>query len=160
MTHELQLELYNKYPKILKNCGGDLRTTGMAFWMQCENGWFNLLDECMNKLQYFCNLCSKNGREVQVVASTIKEKYSTLRFYVDIEGANEIESKIIDDLVSEAERKSERTCEVTGKDGESCVRHGWYKTLCYEEARKQGYTACNKGVEEWWKNKDAKTSNK
>jgi hypothetical protein len=156
MEKELELKLVEKYPKILKDYGGDMRQTALCFGFQNDNGWYDLLDKCMNKLQYFCDLCSKEGRLVQVIANTIKTKYGTLRYYYDIDGANDTESSIIDDIVSEAENKSERTCEVTGKDGTLCVRHGWYTTLCYEEARKLGYIACDKGTEEYWKTKDKK----
>jgi len=156
MTRELELKLAEKYPKILKNLGGDPRHTCMCFGIEVEDGWYKLLDECMEKLQYFCDLCSKDGREVQVVADQIKEKFSDLRFYVSVYGADAIENSIIDDIISEAERKSRQTCEVTGERGEACKRGGWYRTLCYEQARKDGYVGCNESTEAYWKEKDAK----
>ena len=156
MEKELELKLVEKYPNILRDYGGDMTQTCMAWGICTDAGWYNLLDNCMNKLQYFCDLCSKDGRVVQVIANQLKEKYSTLRFYYTIEGANDVESRIIDNIVSAAEMASERTCEVTGKDGTSCARHGWYKTLCYEEARKLGYIACDEGTEEYWQTKDKK----
>jgi hypothetical protein len=156
MDKELELKLVKKYSKILKDYKGDMMQTCMAWGMECDNGWYNLLDKCMEKLQYFCDICSKNGEEVQVVANQAKEKYSTLRFYVSVYGANSIENNIIDDIINQAEAESARTCEVSGKHGESCHRGGWYKTLCYEEARKLGYVACNESTESYWKEKDAK----
>jgi hypothetical protein len=160
MNKELDLKLVERYSKILKEYGGDMKQTCMHWGLECDDGWFNFLNECLNKLQYFCDLCSKEGREVQVVANQIKEKYGTLRFYYTTYGANDTESKIIDDIISETERKSGYICENTGKDGEICSRGGWYKTLCYEEARKLGYTACNKETEKWWQIKDKKNENK
>ena len=157
MTKELELKLVEKYPKILKDYGGDMRQTCMHWGIETDgDGWYDLLNKCMEKLQYFCDFCSKEGRVVQAIANQIKSKYGTLRFYYSVEGANEIENDIIDDIVSEAERKSEHTCEVTGESGSSCVRHGWYKTLCYEEARKQEYVASDEELEQWWKKKDSK----
>jgi hypothetical protein len=156
MNEELELELVKKYPKILRDYGGDPMQTCMAWGADVDSGWYNLLDKCMEKLQYFCDLCSKNGEDVQVVANQVKEKYSTLRFYVSVYGANSIENDIIDDIINQAEAESARTCEVSGKYGESCKRGGWYKTLCYEEARKLGYVACNESTEAYWKEKDAK----
>jgi hypothetical protein len=156
MNHELELKLYNKYPKILRDCGKSPMESCMAFWIETDDGWYELLDKCMEKLQYFCDLCSKDGREVQVVASQIKEKYGTLRFYTSVYGADRIEDDIIDDIISEAERKSSYTCEITGKHGEPCRKGGWYKTLCYEEARKLGYRACSDDTEEYWLEKDKK----
>jgi hypothetical protein len=156
MNHDLELQLYKKYPKILQDCGKSPMESCMSFWMECDDGWYELLDKCMEKFQYFCDICSKDGREVQVVANQIKEKYSTLRFYVSVYGASSIENDIIDDIISEAEKKSAYTCEITGKHGEPCKKGGWYKTLCYEEARKLGYEACDSGTEEYWKKKDSK----
>lgn len=154
MKEELQLELVKKYPKILKDFRGDPMHTCMAFGLETGSGWFKLLDECMEKLQYFCDLCSKDGREVQVVADQVKEKYGGLRFYVSVYEANDIENKIVDDIISEAERKADNTCEETGESGTLCKRGGWFKTLCRTEARKQGYVACNEETEKYWKSKD------
>ena len=156
MNHELELKLYNKYPKILQDCGKSPMESCMSFWMECDDGWYDLLDKCMEKLQYFCDLCSINDREVQVVANQIKEKFGTLSFYISVYGANTIESSIIDDIITEAEIRSAHTCEVTGKAGTVCKRGGWYRTLSYEQARKDGYVACNESTEAYWKEKDAK----
>jgi hypothetical protein len=156
MEEKLQLELVKKYPKILKDFRGDPKSTCMAWGFECGDGWFSLLNTCMEKLQYFCNICSQHGNEIQVVANQIKEKYGSLRFYYRIEGSNKIETSIIEDIVSEAEDQSENTCEISGKPGNLCVRHGWYKTLSYEEARKNEYSATSTSIEEYWKQKDLK----
>jgi len=157
MKEELQLKLVEKYPKILKDFRGDPMSTCMAWGFECDDGWYDLLDKCMDKMQYFCDLCFYKGGQTQVVANQIKEKYGTLRFYVSVYGANEIENDIIDDIVSEAERKSSHTCEVTGEEyAEPCKRGGWYKTLCYKQARELGYVACSEETEKYWKSKDEK----
>ena len=156
MKSELELELVKKYPKILKDYKGDKMETCMAWGMECDDGWYNLLDKCMEKLQYLCDLCTSSEQEVQVVASQIKEKFGTLSFYTSTYGANSIESSIIDDIITEAEIRSAHTCEVTGKEGTVCKRGGWYRTLSYEQARKDGYVACNESTEVYWKEKDGK----
>jgi hypothetical protein len=158
MKEELQLKLVEKYPKILRDFRGDPMTTCMAWGFEVEDGWYNLLDKCMEKMQYFCDLCSKDGKEVQVVADQIKEKFGGLRFYVSVYGADEIENQIIDDIISEAERKATNTCEVTGESGSLCKRGGWLKTLCRTEARKLNYVACSQELEDYWKKKDAEES--
>lgn len=159
MNKELELQLVKKYPKILKEYGGDPMRTCLSWGFEFDSGWYKLIDECMAKLQYFCDLCSKEGEEVQVVANQAKEKYGTLSFYTSVEGADNIQSDIIDDIISEAERRSAYTCEVTGDHGESCKKGGWYRTLCYEQARKDGYVACNESTEKYWKEKDEKGGN-
>lgn len=156
MDKEIELELVKKYPKILRDYGGDPMRTCLSWGFEFDNGWKNLIDKCLQKLQYFCDLCSKDGREVQVVANQAKEKFGTLSFYTSAYGADSIESSIIDDIITEAEIRSAHTCEVTGKDGTVCKRGGWYRTLSYEQARKDGYVACNESTEAYWKEKDAK----
>jgi hypothetical protein len=96
---------------------------------------------------------------VQVVANQIKEKYGDLRFYVSVYDADNIEDRIIDDIIYEAERKSRNTCEVTGESGVLCKKGGWFKTLRREEARKYGYVACCEETEKYWKHKDEQEAN-
>jgi hypothetical protein len=156
MKKELELELVKKYPKILKDYKGDMMQTCMAWGMEHDDGWYKLLDECMAKLKYFCELCSTPDNEVEVIAAQIKEKYGSLSFYYDVIGADEHQTSIIEDIVDTAERRSEHICEVSGEWGEPCHIGGWYKTLCYEEARKLGYKACSERIEEYWKKKDKK----
>jgi len=84
MNQELELQLVKKYPKILSEYGGDPKQTCLAFGFEFDNGWYKLIDECMSKLQYFCDLCSKDGSEVQVVANQAKEKFSVLSFYTSV----------------------------------------------------------------------------
>jgi hypothetical protein len=134
MKEELELELVKKYPKILKDYNGDEMATCMAFGIETRDGWYKLLDECMEKIQYFCDLCSKDGREVQAVAAQIKSKFATLRFYIDIYEATPLEQKIIYEFIDIAERKSEITCEICGERGK-INRTGWHMTLCPEHTK-------------------------
>ena len=158
MDKELELDLVKKYPKILRDYKGDSMKTCMAWGIEMDGGWKVLLDKCMHKLQYFCDLCSKDERDVQVVATQLKEKYGILAFYFTVEGGTREDWDIIDDIISETERKSAQVCEVTGEYGVLCKKNGWYKTLCYEEARKNGYVACNEETEKYWVEKDKKAN--
>lgn len=150
MNRELEQQLVSKYPKILKDYRGDMRKTCMAWGMECGDGWYKLLDECMEKLQYVCDVCSKDGREVQVTANQIKEKFGTLRFYASVSGATTIEDGILQDIIDMAESSSSNTCEETGEYGVACKRGGWYKTLCEKKAKELNYTACNEDTEQYW----------
>jgi hypothetical protein len=155
MNKESELILAEKYPKILRDYGGDMRQTCMAWGMECGDGWYKLLDEGMEKIQYFCDLCPSG---IQLVADQIKEKYGTLRFYYHLENAeNKVESSILDDIASDMERRSTSVCEITGEHGYLCSNHGWLTTLSYAEARKKGCSACDEGVEEYWKDLDKKS---
>lgn len=135
MKEELELELVNKYPKILKDYMGDPMTTCMAYGFEMNDGWYKILDECMEKIQYFCDLCSKDDREVQVVATQIKSKFAELRFYVDIYNATPLEENIIYNFIDIAEKKSQTTCEVCGERGKVDTK-GWWTVLCDMHSKK------------------------
>jgi hypothetical protein len=156
MKEELEKTLVAKYPKILADYRGNPMETCMAWGIECDDGWYNLLDKCLEKIQHLCDLVSSKGEVYQIVASQIKEKYGTLRFYYGGTGGDRIADDIIDDIIAEAERQSTRICENTGADGAVCHRGSWYRTLSYEEARKNNYVACDKHTEEYWKSLDEK----
>lgn len=81
----------------------------------------------LKSLQYnkFSRFISKPKDPVYICQ--IKEKFGTLRFYVD--GGDEI----INGIIRHAEFISSRTCEVTGNLGALCnSRGGWFKTLSPE----------------------------
>jgi hypothetical protein len=62
----------------------------------------------------------------QVVASQVKEKYGTLRFY--IAGGDEF----IEGMIAFAETISGHTCEKCGKPGKLIDRAGWWTTQCID----------------------------
>ena len=68
----LEKKLVAKYPDIFKDYGGDIRQTCMGWGLACGKGWFLLLDKLCNKI-----------KDMNVVARQVKEKFGTLRFYID-----------------------------------------------------------------------------
>lgn len=67
----------------------------------------------------------------QVVATQVKEKYGTLRFYYN--GGDDT----IDGMVRMAEAMSSVTCEVCGASGKT-LGGGWIRTLCRQHALEDG----------------------
>lgn len=63
----------------------------------------------------------------------VKEKFGGLRYYAS---TNESGSNF-HDLIRLAEEKSEKTCEVCGRDGKTESIRGWWKTLCEEHYNKR-----------------------
>lgn len=143
MKEELELKLVAKYPKILKDYKGDMMQTCMAWGLETGDGWYDLLDECMAKMQLICDLASTPENEVQVIAEQIKSKFGSLRFYYHVEGLENLDpekSKIIWNIISDienvADSKSSRTCEICGKNGKT-NESGWLTTLCEEHSKKK-----------------------
>jgi len=143
MKQELELKLVAKYPKILKDYKGDMMETCMAWGLETGDGWYDLLDECMAKMQLICDLASTPENEVQVIAEQIKSKFGLLRFYYHVEGLENLDpekSKIIWNIISDienvADSRSSRTCEICGKNGKT-NESGWLTTLCEEHSKKK-----------------------
>ena len=131
MSPELDKKLVTKYPKIFANRYGDMRNTCMCWGFECDNGWYNIIDCLCSNLQWNTdqnNRPDKNGNYPypQIVASQVKEKYGTLRFYV--EGATAEQHAVI----SFVETLSAHVCENCGSMKNIGSTQGWYKTLCEE----------------------------
>jgi hypothetical protein len=128
MNNELDKKLCDKYPEIFRDRHGDKMATAMCWGFECGDGWYDIIDTLCGCIQSYTTANSKP----QVVASQVKEKYGTLRFYT--QGHDDT----VDGIIRVAEEWSSRTCEVCGQAG---VLHGsnWVKTLCYEHARVKGY---------------------
>ena len=121
MNKKNETYLYNNFPVLYRGMTLPISQSNMAFGLECRDGWFDIIDELSKKLE-----------PLDVVASQVKEKYGTLRFYIH-SGTDEAY-----DLIDEAEAKSEETCELCGAPGE-LRGAGWVTTMCDE---------CYKGEDE------------
>lgn len=115
--------LYELYPQAFKPPADKLEPFPM-FGFECQDGWYNLLEPVIKYIAEY-NL---QHPEDTIIISQIKEKYGTLRFYT---WGNTEE---LDKLITEAENKSEVTCETCGAPG---ILRGksWYYTACEEHSR-------------------------
>lgn len=153
MKKELDELLCNTYPAIFVDRRGDMTKTAMCWGFECSDGWYNILNclchaitehidnsirsrdwtiqwnKNVNDPEYeWTAFVPREERPIpdiveQVVATQVKEKFGSLRFYYN--GGDDY----IDGLVRMAELISEHTCEVCGDKGE-LSSSGWYKTLC------------------------------
>jgi len=85
-------------------------------------GWFPIIEDLCNRIHTYC---TRMGIAFPIVLQ-VKEKFGTLRFYVDYA------DECIHDLVSVAEHESSNVCEQCGAIGATTGGHGlyWIKTLC------------------------------
>lgn len=135
MNDELEKLLYTRYPKLFKNVTNPNRP--MDFFWGCEHeaGWFNIVDslckEIVRHIDWKHRDTPKDERPYPLIQQ-VKEKFGSLRFYVDREDSE------ISAMISLAEEMSSRTCEVCGCPG--TTRPGrWIKTLCDKHAEERGY---------------------
>lgn len=112
----------------------------IAFGIECDDGWFEMLDELMTKLE-------KIDVQHKIEINQIKEKFGGLRFYIsdgsiklDIAGQGSFTVGVksdweeIHNLINEYQSKSYTICEICGKPGKLCKTQGstWLKTVCIE----------------------------
>ena len=126
--NDFTTELQQNYPSLFyfRNDSGELLSP--AYGIDCPEGWRPLV----RRLCAFIDQRNKRGWIVKI--AQIKEKFGTLRFYVD--GSE----PIIEGVIEFAEHLSSLTCEITGETGCLCVKDGWYKTLSLDKAKELGFT--------------------
>jgi len=113
MDEKLQLNLVKKYPKLFEEYGGCKTKTPMHYGCAIGDGWYNILIE----------LCEELSKYEDVSFSQIKEKFGTLRVYLNSY------PKGTRNIIHKAVMRTITTCEFCGKLGK--IRDGlWRKTLC------------------------------
>jgi chaperone required for assembly of F1-ATPase len=114
MSPELQVQLYNKYPKIFADKDKSMQETAMCWGIETPDDWYDIIDTLCRALTYTCSTnldIDKNDAErlsikpirfrdedcyiytvecPQVIAEQVKEKYGTLRFYYRLEYNDDI----------------------------------------------------------------------
>jgi len=137
MREELDKQLVKKYPGIFRDRFADMQTTAMCWGFECDDGWYNIIDDLCGCIQGYLNSNAERNGVAQVVATQVKEKWGSLCFYYD--GGDEL----IDGMSWLAEYQSRTTCEECGARGELMStgghRHGWLKTLCNDCAKNTDY---------------------
>ena len=129
MNPELENKLYTKYPKLFAQKDLGIQQSPMAWGCQCDDGWFDLIDNLCNFLQTSIDISHKfnNKKITQLEFSTIKEKFATLRIYTsNIDETNEDLLKVINFV----EFLSTQTCEICGSKNARTIGRYWLKTLC------------------------------
>lgn len=120
MTTKLEKQLQQKYPELFKNLDGEPNLTALAFGLECEDGWYDLIDELCKDIQTY--VVSENKK--QPIITQLKEKFGGLRFYCSNK------DDYILKRIKEAEEKSLTICEICGSPEGVLDRKGWWKVKC------------------------------
>ena len=99
------------------------------FGFECGEGWYGIIKELIEGIERVADkeLDSWMRKHIRVVQ--VKEKFGTLRFYLNLTYATDA----LEELIRDAEEKSAITCEICGKLGKLCkIRGGYLKTLCVD----------------------------
>jgi hypothetical protein len=113
MSPEKTQVLISSYPRLFAN----IHETG------CYDGWFNIINTLCANIQ---RVIDREGIP-QITITQIKEKFGTLRYYVD-----DASNITICSLIDFAEDLSGSTCEFCGKPGKAHKLGSWFCTLCDE----------------------------
>ena len=129
MTEGKQKEIIHNYPEFFKGIGKSPQESCLAFGLECDDGWYDIIDTCCSLIKSHY----KNKKEIDFEFVQVKEKFGTLRLYY--QGGDDFVGGVID----AAEAFSARVCEITGNPGKLRVKHMWYKTLCDSKADELGF---------------------
>jgi hypothetical protein len=144
LTEENSRKLTERFG-MFQNLNVDPRYPFPMFGFECGDGWFDIiwrLAEDLEKIEKKelaetpidrqAKQSLQNGYPWRLRVHQVKEKFGTLRFYVD-SATDEIFERI-----HQAETESETICELCGKSGR-LRSGGWVRTLCdkCEEERKK-----------------------
>jgi hypothetical protein len=117
MKKEHTEKLLADFPDLYAQYNLPMNQTCMCWGFECGDGWFDLIYRLSEKLAEIGD----------VQACQVKEKYGTLRFYVD--AVNREQGNQIDELIDQAEEESANTCDICGLPGE-LNGGGWLTTRC------------------------------
>lgn len=96
----------------------DRSTLVATFGFECGDGWMDLIFRLSAALSEHAGQAG-----LDCVASQVKEKFGTLRFYVD--GTDDVAQRLID----AAETESATICEICGAPAKLFTA-GWHVTRC------------------------------
>lgn len=130
MSPEQDAALCRDFPLLYRDRRRSIMESCMGWGFECEDGWEPLLRRLSARLE---RLIEAQPEDERAAASQVKEKFGTLRFYLD-GGTDEMYVAI-----REAEVESAVTCETCGAPGK-LRGPGWFIVACEEHAR--GGQAC------------------
>lgn len=127
----------NRVTKGMEETG--LSTSFQGFYIECNRGWFDLLDKLCTDIEKILNK-DKLLKDTFMI-NQIKDKFGGLRFYTDSV------TDEIDKLIVDAEDKSFTVCEICGENAKKHIIRGWITTLC-DKCAKKSYTEWVKSLKE------------
>lgn len=136
MNQDLDKKLCEDHPEIFKNRTRSIAISPMGFGFECGDGWYDIIDIACRMIDHHIKgrpdqqkWAKDYDQEIKpdippLVATQVKEKFGTLRFYHN--GGDEV----TDAYVSMVELMSGKTCEDCGMPGKTISKNGWLRTQC------------------------------
>jgi hypothetical protein len=121
MKPEIQKEIFKKFPKIFRQKDESMKVTCMCWGLECESGWSALIFDLCLKIQTYLD---SHPEVEQVEATQVKEKFGSLRFYVQGGDDN------TEEMIGKAEAQSYKICEACSSTEKVFQTKGWIRTTC------------------------------
>ncbi len=129
MKKELQDQLYEKYPKIFRQKDLSIQESCMPWGFDVEDGWFDLI----NNLCQFLQFHTDHNDYPQAEATQVKSKYGSLCFSATYHGGDR-SFDYLQGAIDLAENLSQYLCEECGNPGSNKTvgnnPYGWVYTMC------------------------------
>ena len=158
MNKDLEMKLVRNYPIIFSQYGGDKRQTCMSWGMSCGNGWYNLINnlcedvtttignknikiiaaqvkEKFGGLRFYYDIDAPDTfvSKIDYIVSNAMFKIRLGKLYWRIQDFRKkfyrTTLEKIEDIISNAEHKSYKICEICGEPGKTRGQ-GWVTTQC------------------------------
>jgi len=133
MKLKSQQDIFDRFPLLYQERHLPCTQTCMCWGLDCGQGWYNLIYSLSEELQLLSN---QTG--YQVIITQLKEKWGHLTVYYRLvmnDGAGDLDPavlmRIINCLISAAEKVSEHTCDACGTYAERRTT-GYILPLCDE----------------------------
>lgn len=123
MQDELQQKLFEKYPNLFENRHKSIQESCMAWGIECDDGWYDIIDNLCNEITQNENIAKDKIDYQPFKFDQVKEKFGGLRAYSS--GGNDYTRG----LKHMAEAMSYCICEHCGNKGRPNTS-GWIATLC------------------------------
>ena len=113
-------EIVNRYPELFGTAPFDPMETLICFGLEVGEGWLKILDETFKKISDIVK--KRNLEEFRIIQ--VKEKYAGLRIYCSWCEED------IEEIIAEAEKICEKTCEQCGSPEGIFSNDGWCIVQC------------------------------
>lgn len=138
MTPEKDAALCKDFPHLFRDRNVSMMQTAFCWGFEHGDGWEKIIRSAAEKIEPIIvkmmddAIKAKDEEALDYIPTTsqVKEKYGTLRWYMTCS------TDEIDEIINEAEKKSETTCEQCGKKGK-LRGDSWVYTACNDCHKKR-----------------------
>ncbi|MEQ1603133.1 MAG: hypothetical protein ABL885_15360 [Methylophilaceae bacterium] len=124
MTPEKSKLLFDAFPSIYRGRVKLIEESLMSFGFESDDGWFDLIWTLSQKIEDAAKAPGLNPQcDSWPETTQVKEKFGIVRFHLNNH------NEVMNDLISEAQEVSAKTCEICGSPGSRVVGRR-VKTLC------------------------------